>query len=130
MSEIFKALKALLAGTVTINESAVPYYVSTFADSSKGIYISGYSESDNSTKHYFGGNMDITLTCFADTTPDDCQSIAAQVEEIIKPSVNSVMELDENKITVQSRAGKVYLASLMDGREVHQIEINYSFIIN
>ncbi len=130
MSEVFKAIKTLLTGTVTLNGADVPYYVSTFTDANTGIYISGYSEGDNSTKHYFGANLDVTLTCFCDTTPDDCQSISAQIEEAIKPNINSVLTLDENKVTVQMRAGKVHTVPLIDGKEVNQIEINYSFIIN
>jgi hypothetical protein len=130
MSEVFKALKTLLTGAVTINGTEVPYYVSTFTDASTGIYISGYSESDNSTKHYFGANLDVTLSCFCDTTPDDCQSISAQVEAIIKPNISSAIDLNTNKVTVQMRAGKVHTVPLIDGKEVNQIEITYSFIIN
>lgn len=130
MLEIFSAIKILLTGTVTLDSVVVPYYVSTFTRGTDGIYISSYSERENGTKHTDGADVDFTITCFTDSTPDDCQSISAQVEAIIKPSISSVMTLTNESVTVMLRAGKVHTVPLIDGQEINQIELNYSLIIN
>lgn len=130
MLEIYAAIKTLLTGTVTLNSVVVPYHVSTFTRGTDGIYISSYSERENGMKHIDGANVDLTITCFTNSTPDDCQSISAQVEAIIKPNISSVMTLANEKVTVMLRAGKVHTVPLIDGQEINQIELNYSFIIN
>ena len=131
MLDIFKAVRILLDGTVTINDSAVPYYVSTFTDQDTGIYISAYSEGENNLKQTYGANVSVTITCFTRTgTPDDAQNMAGQIDDIFKPGKNEVIALDNSSVTILTRSSKAFVPTLQDGQSINQVDLTYNFLIN
>lgn len=126
MEEIFKAIKALLSGTVTLNGVGVPYYVTTFERGQNGIYISNYTEADNSFKQQFGSNVSVTITCFSDNgTVDEVNTIAKQIQNIMYPEKNQNISIGDNwKVTIQNQPSKILLP------EEKMAEITYDFLID
>lgn len=88
------AILALLKDNVTINGSVVPVSSLSLSDSNYSIQMLSYNANPASNKVSKIKNLVVNIDCVVKNgTPDELASMVQQVEDLIKPQVNSKLEL-------------------------------------
>lgn len=91
---VYIAILALLKDNVTINGSVVPVSSLSLSDSNYSIQMLSYNANPTSNKVSKIKNVVVNIDCVVrNGTPDELVSMAQQVEDLIKPQVNSKLEL-------------------------------------
>lgn len=91
---VYIAILALLKDNVTINSSVVPVSSLSLSDSNYSIHMLSYNANPTSNKVSKIKNLVVNIDCVVKNgTPDELASMVQQVEDLIKPEVNSKLEL-------------------------------------
>lgn len=91
---VYIAILALLKDNVTINSNVVPVSSLSLSDANYSIQLLSYNANPTSNKVSKIKNLVVNIDCVVKNgTPDELASIVQQVEDLIKPEVNSKLEL-------------------------------------
>lgn len=129
---VYIAILALLRDNVTINGSIVPVSSLSLSDSNYSIQMLSYNANPTSNKVSKIKNLVVNIDCVVKNgTPDELASMVQQVEDLIKPQVNSKLELNASyyMIWMKDPIYLNYIDEMDGGKFVQHTTLRYEMEI-
>ena len=127
--EVYKAIKAILNGTVTYSSVVVPFYSDRIGNQERGIYISNYQEQNEDVKDRFGARCIFTITIFTQNDGVDVSNaIANSVRNLIKASVSSSITSSGIDIVLTKSPSQLRFTEIENGITTHRVELSYEIL--